>query len=67
MYRKQTKTAIIAGWLLGLATIAWFTTLASDGAWILLFGWGLIPPALLMRLRKQQEQTMSESIREALR
>jgi hypothetical protein len=34
---------------------------------MMLLAWGLLPPLLLIRLRKQQEQTLSESIREALR
>jgi hypothetical protein len=67
MYRKHAKTAIVAGWILGLGTIAWSTTLASAGGWTLLLGWGLLPPLLLIRLNKQQEQSLSESIREALR
>jgi hypothetical protein len=67
MYRYHTKIAIVAGWILGLGTIAWATTLASSGGWTLLFAWGLLPPLLLIRLRKQQEQTLSEIIRHALR
>ena len=67
MHRNQTKTAIVAGWVLGLGTITWGTTLASSGGWILVLAWGLLPPLLLIRLRKQQEPTLSESIREALR
>ncbi len=67
MYRYHTKTAIIAGWILGLGTIAWATTLASPGGWTLLLAWGFLPPLLLIRLRKQQEQTLSEVIRDALR
>jgi hypothetical protein len=67
MFRNHTKTAIVAGWILGLGTIGWATTLASSGGWMLLLGWGLLPPLLLIRLRKQQEQTLSESIKEALR
>ena len=61
------KTAIVAVWILGLGTIAWATTLASWGGWTLLLAWGLPPPLLLIRLRKQQEQTLSESIQEVLR
>jgi hypothetical protein len=67
MYRNRTGTAVVAGWILGLGTIAWSTTLASSGGWMLLFLWGLLPPLLLVHLGKQQEQTLSESIREALR
>jgi hypothetical protein len=66
MYRKHAKTAIIGGWILGLAAIASSMSLASAGAWALLC-WGVLPPLLLIGLRKQQEQTLSETIREALR
>ena len=67
MSRNHTKTAVVAGWVLGLGTIAWSTTLASSGGWTLLLVWGLLLPLLLVRLRKQQEQTLSESLQEALR
>jgi hypothetical protein len=67
MYRKHLKTAIVAGWILGLGAIASSMTLGSAGGWTLLLGWGLLPPLLLIRLRKQQELTISESIREAIR
>ena len=67
MHHNHAKTAIVAGWILGLGTIAWSTTLASPGGWTILLAWGLLPPLLLIRLRKQQEQTLSERIREALR
>jgi hypothetical protein len=63
MDRNHTSTAIVAGWILGLGTIAWATTLATSGGWTLLLAWGLLPPLLLLRLRKQQEQTLSEIIR----
>jgi hypothetical protein len=67
MSGKRAKTAIIAGWILGLGTIAWSTALVSVGGWTLLLGWGLVPPLLLVAVRRQQEQSLSESIREALR
>ena len=67
MYRYHTKIAIVAGWILGLGTIAWATTLASSGGWTLLLAWGLLPPLLLILLRKQQERSLSEIIREAIR
>jgi len=67
MDRNHTKTAIVAGWILGLGTIAGATTLASSGGWTLLLAWGLLLPLLLIGLRKQQEPTLSEIIREALR
>lgn len=67
MHRNHAKTAIVAAWVLGLGTLAWATTLNSSGGWTLLLVWGLLAPLLLIRLRKQQEPTLSESIREALR
>ena len=67
MFRNHAKTAIVAGWVLGLGTIAWATTLDSSSGWLLILAWGLLPPLLLIRLRRQKEQTLSESIREALR
>ena len=67
MYRNHARTAIVAGWILGLGTIAWATALASSNGWTLLLCWGLLPPLLLLRLRKQQQQNLSEIIQEALR
>lgn len=67
MYRNRSRTAALAGWILGLGTIVWATTLASSGGWTLLLAWGLLPPLLLIRLRKQQERSLSEIIREAIR
>jgi len=64
---NHTRTTIVAGWVLGLGTIAWLTTLASSAGWTLLLVWGLLLPLLLVYLSRQQERTMSESIREALR
>jgi hypothetical protein len=67
MYRNRSRTAALAGWILGLGTIVWATTLASSGGWTLLLAWGLLPPLLLILLRKQQERSLSEIIREAIR
>ena len=67
MHRNHAKTAIVAGWILGLGTIVWATSLASSSGWALLLGWGLLPPLLLIRLRKQQQPNLSEIIQEALR
>lgn len=67
MHPNHAKAAIVAGWILGLGTIAWATTLTSSGGWTLFLTWGLLQPLLLIRLRKQQEQTVSELIQEALR
>ena len=67
MYRNRSRTAALAGWVLGLGTIVWATTLASSGGWTLLLAWGLLPLLLLIRLRKQQERSLSEIIREAIR
>jgi len=67
MHRNHAKTAIVAGWILGLGTIVWATALATSDGWTLLLAWGLLPPLLLIRLRKQQQQNLSEIIQEALR
>ena len=67
MYDKHAKTAVVSGWVLGLGTIVWATTLTSSIGWTLFLAWGLLPPLLLIRLRQQQEPTLSESIQAVLR
>jgi hypothetical protein len=66
MYSTFAAGAVVAAWVAGLGTIAWSAAPASSGGWTLLLAWGLLPPFLLIHLRKQQEKTISESIREAL-
>ena len=55
MHRDITHIANTAGWVLGLGTVAWAGTFASNG-WSLLLTWGLLPPLLLIRLRQQHWQ-----------
>jgi hypothetical protein len=67
VYNAFACGVVVAAWVVGLGTIAWSPAMASSGGWTLLFAWGLLPPFLLIHLRKQQEKTISERIREALR
>lgn len=67
MHITLANGAVVATWLAGLGIIAWSTALASSGGWTLLLAWGLLPSFLLIRLRQQHEQNLSETIREALR
>ena len=53
MLRDTTHTALAAGWVLGLGTVAWAATFSSSYDWPLLLAWGLLPPLLLIRLRQQ--------------
>lgn len=53
MFRNHAKMAIFSGWILGLGTLTWATTLVSEGGWTLLLAWGLLPPLLLIRLGQQ--------------
>ena len=59
--------ALAGAWMLVLCAIPFSMALASGGDWPLLLICVLLPPLLLVRLRRQQEQTISESIREAIR
>ena len=59
MHRYNTNTAVVAGWVLGLGTMTWATTLAFSEGWPLLLAWGLLPPLCLICLRKQQWQPAS--------
>ena len=57
MFRDHAKTAILSGWILGLGTMTWASTLVSSGGSTLLLAWGLLPPLLLIRMRNSTRRT----------
>ena len=67
MQTEHIKWAIVGGWVLGLAAIAFSVNLSSVIGWILLVGLGLVPPVMLLRMWQQPPQTISESIQEAIK
>jgi len=67
MKLESIQALIIGGWLLGLGVIGLSVNLTSAVGWSLLVGLGLLPPLIMLRMWKQPEQSISESIREAIR
>ena len=64
---ESIQALIVGGWLLGLGAIGLSVNLTSAAGWSPLVGLGLLPPVIMLRMWKQPEQTISESIREAIR
>jgi len=69
MQTQHLKVAIIGGWVLGLGVLAFSTNLSSVGGWTVLVGLGLLPPLIMLKTWSPPApaQTMSESIREAIK
>ena len=67
MQPQHMKIAIVAAWLFGLGALASWVNLRSISGWTLLLTLALLPSLILMRLWRQPAQTMSQSIRDALR
>ena len=69
MQTQHLKVAIIGGWVLGLGVLAFATNLSSVGGWTVLVGLGLLPPLIMLKTWNPPApaQTMSESIREAIK
>lgn len=67
MKLESIKALIVGGWVLGLGAIALSVNLTSVAGWSVLVGLGLLPPLIMLRMWKQPAQTISESIREAIR
>ena len=67
MQTEHIKWAIVGGWVLGLAAIAFSVNLSSVTGWVLVVGLGLVPPVILLRMWQQPPQTISESIQEAIK
>lgn len=69
MRTDHLKVAIIVGWVVGLGTLALAVNLDSIFAWTVLVGIGLLPPLVMLKTWNPPApaQTMSESIREAIK
>ena len=66
---KLEKVSLLAagGWVLAWTGMAFLVHVGSTMGWVLLVGGGLIPPCILLRIWQRPPQTMSESIRDALK
>jgi hypothetical protein len=67
MQSELTKTAIACAWIVGLGAAALILAPESASSWTMLVAVGVLPPVVMLRLWNAPAQTMSESIREALR
>lgn len=56
-----------AGWVLAWAGIVLLARPGSIMGWGLLVGGGVVPPYILLRMWRPPAETLSESIREALK
>lgn len=67
MQRQHPRVVVAAGWVLTTCLIGVLTGTASVGAAALLVGFGLVPPLLMLYGWREPPQTLSQSIRKALR
>ena len=61
MQLEHMNTAVVVAWVLTWGVIA-VSLNVSSASWILLFGSGVLPPLMLLRMWHPPAQTMSESI-----
>ena len=64
---RRTKSAIGAAWILAAGVIGVTANVTSVGGAVLLAGFGLVPPLVMLLLLRwsDSQQTLSESIQEA--
>jgi len=64
---RRTKSAIGAAWVLAAGVIGVTANVTSVGGAVLLAGFGLVPPLVMLLLLRwcDSQQTLSESIQEA--
>lgn len=67
MKLERLSLLAAAGWVVAWMGIVLLVQPGSTMGWILLVGAGIVPPCILLRIWRRPAQTMSESIREALK
>jgi hypothetical protein len=67
MQLQQTKAIAAGGWILAIIALGLVANLTSLSIWTVLALVALIPPVVLWRFWNVPDQSMSESIRKALR
>jgi hypothetical protein len=67
MRNDQVKAALIAVWILAVGVLGYVLGATSVVGWTVLAAMALTPPVVMMRFWSAPAQSMSESIREALR
>jgi hypothetical protein len=67
MRLQSTKAIAAGGWILAMIAIGLVANLTSPSMWAVLALVAVIPPVVLWRFWNVPDQSMSESIRKALR
>jgi hypothetical protein len=67
MQSGYVKVALMGVWILAVGVLGYVLGATSFVGWIVLAAMALTPPVVMMRLWRAPSQSMSESIREALR
>lgn len=67
MKLEKLSVLTVAGWALTAAAVVPVVRPGSPAGWTLLIGVGVIPPCMLLWLWRRPAQTMSESIRDAIK
>ncbi len=67
MQTDQVKAALIGTWILVVGVLAYISDPTSLVGWSVLAAVAVTPPVIMMRLWREPAQSVSESIREAIR
>ena len=67
MQTEHVKAALAGGWIAAAGSIGYLAGTSSVAGWTLLAMVSLAPPVLMVRFWSAPPQTMSETIRNALR
>lgn len=67
MTLPQIKVLAVAAWVLVIGAVALLVGVTSTSGWLALAALAIVPPLVAMRFWKRPDQTMSQSIQEALR
>ena len=67
MTLQQIKVLTVTAWVLAIGAAGLLAGIASSSGWLALAALAIVPPIVAMRFWKRPDQTMSQSIQEALR
>ena len=67
MTLQYIKVMSVAAWVLAIGAAGLLAGITSSSGWLALAALAIVPPIVAMRFWKRPDQTMSQSIQEALR
>ena len=67
MQTDPVKAALMAAWVLAVATVGYVSGATSFAGWTVVAVLSLVPPVVMMRLWGAPDPSLSESIRDVLR